>query len=162
VPKEILELMEQTGRNQTPVQFALRWVLNRPEVSCMLSGMSSLEQVQENIRFASEEHANTLSPKELQLYQAAKEFYQSKTKVNCTQCGYCMPCPQKIPISFILELYNDACMYNATRDSQRMYRVFVNSEYRGNQCIECGECEEKCPQKIPIAVTLKEAHRLLN
>lgn len=162
VPKEILELMEQTGRSQTPAQFALRWVLNRPEVSCMLSGMSSLEQVEENIMFASEEHANTLSPKELQLYQAAKEFYQSKIKVNCTQCGYCMPCPQKIPISFILELYNDACMYDAVRDSQRMYRVFVNPEYRGNQCTECGECEEKCPQKIPIAVTLKEAHRLLN
>jgi predicted aldo/keto reductase-like oxidoreductase len=162
VPEEILKLIEQTGRSQSPAQFSLRWVLNRPEVSCVLSGMSSLEQVQENIRFASEEHVNTLSPKELQLYQAAKEFYQSKIKVNCTQCGYCMPCPQKIPISFILELYNDACMYDAVRGSRRMYRVFVNPEYRGNQCTECGECEEKCPQKIPISVTLKKAHQLLN
>ena len=162
VPGEILTLIQKTGRNQSPAQFAMRWVLNRPEVSCVLSGMTSLEQVQENIRFSSKEHVNTLSPKELQLYQKAKAIYQSKIRVNCTQCGYCMPCPQKIPISFILELYNDACMYDAVRDSQRMYKVFVKPENRADQCTECGECEEKCPQKIPIAVILKEAHELLN
>jgi predicted aldo/keto reductase-like oxidoreductase len=162
VPGEILELIRKTGRNQSPAQFALRWVLNRPEVSCVLSGMSSLEQVQENIRFSSQVHVNTLSPKELQLYQRAKAMYQSKIKVNCTQCGYCMPCPQKIPISFILELYNDACMYDAIRDSQWMYRVFVKPENRADQCTECGECEEKCPQKISIAATLKKAHELLD
>jgi predicted aldo/keto reductase-like oxidoreductase len=130
-------------------------------VSCVLSGMNSLEQVKRNIEFAGAEHRNTLTPEDLELYARAKEFYQSRTKVNCTQCGYCMPCPQKIPISFILELYNDACMYDAVEDSKRMYRVFVKPENQADQCTECGECMEKCPQHIEIVDFLKEAHRLL-
>lgn len=158
VPDEVSNIIKQAGRVQTPAEFALRWVLNRREVSCVLSGMSSLEQVKENIRFASDEHVNTLTHEEFQLYTRAKEFYRSKTKVNCTQCGYCMPCPQKIPISFILELYNDACMYDAHADSRWMYKVFIKPEFRADQCTQCKECEEKCPQKIPIAEVLEQAH----
>jgi predicted aldo/keto reductase-like oxidoreductase len=161
VPKEVLDIIARSRWKQTPAEFALRWVFNRPEVSCVLSGMSSLEQVKRNIGFAADDHRNSLTPKELALYARAKEFYQSRTKVGCTQCGYCMPCPQKIPISFILELYNDACMYDAIQDSQRMYKVFVKPENRADQCTECGECEEKCPQNIQIMDSLKEAHRLL-
>ncbi|MGB7054264.1 MAG: aldo/keto reductase [bacterium] len=161
VPKEVLNIIEQSQWKQTPAEYALRWVLNRPEVSCVLSGMSSLEQVKRNIGFAADDHRNSLTPAELALYARAKEFYQSRTKVDCTQCGYCMPCPQKIPISFILELYNDACMYDAVEDSRWMYRVFVKPENRADQCTECGECEEKCPQHIQIMDSLEEAHRLL-
>jgi predicted aldo/keto reductase-like oxidoreductase len=162
VPDEVLSIIRQSRWPQTPAQFALRWILNRPEVSCVLSGMSSLNQVEENIAFASHEYVDTLTPNELRLYAQAKEFYLGRTKVNCTQCGYCMPCPQKIPISFILELYNDACMYDAVGDSQRMYKIFVRPENRADQCTECGECEEKCPQSIPIINVLKEAQRLLH
>ena len=161
VPPEVLSLINESGRVQTPAEFALRWVLNRPEVGCVLSGMSTLEQVQANVSFASEEHIDSLSPHELKLYDKAKKFYHSRTKVNCSQCGYCQPCEQKIPISFILDLYNDACMYDATEDSSWAYRVFIKPENKGDQCIECGECEEKCPQKIPITELLKEAHELL-
>jgi len=161
VPNEVLNIIRQSRWPQTPAEFALRWVLNRSEVGCVLSGMSSLHQVKENIAFASNEHVNTLTPSEIRLYAQAKEFYLGRTKVNCTQCGYCMPCPQKIPISYILELYNDACMYDAVGDSQRMYKVFVKPENRADQCTECGECEEKCPQHIPIVDVLKEAQRLL-
>jgi predicted aldo/keto reductase-like oxidoreductase len=161
VPEEVRGTIKQSRWEQTPSDFALRWILNRPEVSCVLSGMNSLEQVKRNIEFAGAEHRNTLTPEDLELYARAKEFYQSRTKVNCTQCGYCMPCPQKIPISFILELYNDACMYDAVEDSKRMYRVFVKPENQADQCTECGECMEKCPQHIEIVDFLKEAHRLL-
>jgi predicted aldo/keto reductase-like oxidoreductase len=162
VPDEVLEIVNHAGRRQTPAEFALRWILNRPEVSCVLSGMSSLEQVKENIRFAAAEHVNTLKDNEFPLYSRAKEFYRAKTKVNCTQCGYCTPCPQKIPISFVFELYNDACMYNAFEDSRWMYKVFIKPEQRADQCTQCKECEEKCPQKIPIAEVLDDCHRLLS
>lgn len=161
VPDKVANIIKQTDCRQTAAEFALRWILNRPEVSCVLSGMSSLEHVRENIRFASEEHVNTLKAEDFHLYARAKEFYRSKTKVNCTQCGYCMPCPQKIPISFILELYNDACMYNAIEDSQWMYKVFIKPENRADQCTQCKECEEKCPQKIPIAEVLEDCHKAL-
>jgi predicted aldo/keto reductase-like oxidoreductase len=158
---EVADTIKQTGRTQTAAEFALRWLFNRPEVCCVLSGMSSLEQVKENITFASEEHTNTITPQEMKLYKKARTFYRKRTKVNCTQCGYCMPCPQKIAIPFILELYNDACVYEAYDNSQWMYEVFVKPENRADQCTECRECEEKCPQKIPIAECMKKAHETL-
>lgn len=158
VPQQVSNIIEKTGRKQTAAEFALRWLLNRPEISCVLSGMSSIEQVKENIAFASEEHVSTIRPEEMKFYTQAKQVYRSRTKVNCTQCGYCLPCPQKIAIPFILELYNDAHMYDALGDSQRMYKVFVAPENRADQCTECGECEEKCPQKITIAECMKHAH----
>lgn len=162
VPAEVLNIIKKSGRVQTPTEFALRWVYNRPEVSCVLSGMSSMDQVKENIQLASHDYVGTLGAKDLALYRKAKDFYRSKTRVNCTQCGYCMPCPQGIPISFIMELFNDACMYDAVADSQRAYKIFILPEHRADQCTRCGECEEKCPQKIPIAESLEEAHILLS
>lgn len=161
VPEEVLDIIRRSKWKQTPAEFALRWVLNRPEVSCVLSGMSSVEQVKANIEFASQDHRDTLTRDELVLYEQARGIYESRTKVACTQCGYCMPCARKIPISFILELYNDTCMYDAVEDSRWSYRVFVKPENRADQCTQCGECEEKCPQHIEIMDALKEAHRLL-
>lgn len=162
VPDEVKNLIKQTGRIQIPAEFTLRWLLNRVEVSCVLSGMSTLEQVKQNIQFASEKHIGTLSRDELALYDKAKAFYRAKTAVSCTQCGYCMPCPQKIPISFIFELYNDVHMYDAVDNSRWMYKVFIRSENQADNCTACGECEEKCPQKISIAEHLEKAHKILS
>jgi predicted aldo/keto reductase-like oxidoreductase len=162
VPAEVMKIITKSAWPQTPAQFALRWVLNRPEVACVLSGMSTLEQVRENIAFASGEHRNSLNGEEMVLYARAKQYYRSRTKVYCTQCGYCSPCPEDIPISFVLELYNDACMYDAIQGSRRAYSVFIKPESRADKCTRCGECEEKCPQKIRISEVLEEAHTLLN
>ena len=162
VPEEVLDLIGQTGRRQSPAEFALRWIYNRPEVSCILSGMSALDQVETNIKFASIDHRHTLTPDELAIYEKAKKFYRARTVVNCTQCGYCQPCAQGIPISFILELYNDAYMYDAIDNSGWMYEVFIKPENRADKCTECGECEEKCPQKIKIADHLAKAHKFLS
>ncbi len=161
VPDGVVNLISQTGRVQTPAEFALRWLYNRAEVSCVLSGMSTLEQVKANIRFASKEHMGTLTPEESAIYEKVKKFYRTRTAVNCTQCGYCMPCAQGIPISFIFELFNDAHMYDALENSRWMYSVFIKSGNRADKCIACRECEEKCPQKILIAETLEKAHALL-
>ncbi len=161
VPEEVLNMIRQSRYKQTPAEFALRWLYNRPEVSCVLSGMSSTEHVKENIEVASEEHEGTLTVQDLALYASVKQLYRIRTKINCTQCGYCMPCSQNIPIPFILELYNDAYVYNAIENSKWMYSVFVKPEKRADQCTECGECEEKCPQKIPIAECMKKAHEIL-
>jgi hypothetical protein len=161
VPQEVLDIIKKTGRNQTPAQFALRWLYNMPEVNCVLSGMSTLEQVEENARFASEDHRGTLTERELDAYAEASAFYQSRTKVNCTQCGYCMPCPNHIPIAFILDLYNDVFMYDALEESQWAYSHFISPEGSAEHCKECGECEEKCPQKVPIMEALRDAHELL-
>ena len=152
------EIIARTGRDQSAAQFALRWLFNRSEVSCVLSGMSSLDEVRENIEFASHDHIGTLSDEEMKLYAEARAVYQKRTRINCTQCGYCMPCEQKIPISFILELYNDAYMYDARDNSRRAYRVFIKPENRPYKCTQCGTCEERCPQNVPIIESLQEAH----
>lgn len=162
VPTEVMNIIKKSGYEQTPAEFALRWLYNRSEVSCILSGMSSMDQVKKNIAFASHDYVGTLSAQDLALYVEARDFYRSKTRVNCTQCGYCIPCAQGIPIPFILELYNDAYMYDSLKESQRAYTVFIKPEHRADHCTVCGECEEKCPQKIPIAEFLEKAHTVLS
>jgi predicted aldo/keto reductase-like oxidoreductase len=130
-------------------------------VCCVLSGMTTLDHVKQNVKFASIEHRDTLSHQEKKLYAQAKSFFKARTKVPCTECGYCSVCPQKIPIPYILNLYNDAHMYDAFEQSRWMYRVFIKPENRADNCTACGECEEKCPQNIKIAQVLEKAHQEL-
>lgn len=162
VPAGVVDIIKKTGRKQTPPQFAFRWLWNKPDISLVLSGMTTMKQVKENIRFASQEHRGTITEKELKIYAEAKKFYKSRIAVNCTECGYCTPCKQKVSIPFILGLYNDAHMYNAVRQSRWAYNVFVGPKHDGSQCTACGECEKKCPQDIPIIKTLKKAHKELS
>jgi predicted aldo/keto reductase-like oxidoreductase len=160
-PPEIIRIITETGRTQTAAEFALRWLLDRPDVCCVLSGMTTLDHVKQNVKFASIEHRDTLSHQEKKLYAQAKSFFKARTKVPCTECGYCSVCPQKIPIPYILNLYNDAHMYDAFEQSRWMYRVFIKPENRADNCTACGECEEKCPQNIKIAQVLEKAHQEL-
>ncbi|MEO0128158.1 MAG: 4Fe-4S dicluster domain-containing protein, partial [candidate division WOR-3 bacterium] len=161
VPEEVLNIIARSKFKQKPVEFAFRYLYNRPEVSCVLSGMSTIEQVKQNIEFASVEHRDTLTEDELKLYEQAKKFFKSRTKINCTGCNYCSDCPQKIPISFIFEIYNDAYMYNAFVESKGMYKKFIKDERKADKCTECGQCENRCPQKIGIINELKNAHTVL-
>jgi|YelNatPaOPRAMG01_1025707.scaffolds.fasta_scaffold61105_3 predicted aldo/keto reductase-like oxidoreductase len=161
VPQEVLNIIAQSRFLQSPVEFAFRFLYNRPEVTCVLSGMSSMEQVKQNIEFASQNHINTLDNRELELYNQARIVYKSRIKINCTDCGYCMPCPQGIPISFIFELLNDFYIYDATEESRMFYNKFIKPENHADKCTECGQCEEKCPQKIEIVKELKIAHKVL-
>ncbi len=159
VPEEVLKIISRSKFRQTPAEFAFRYLYNRPEVSCVLSGMSSMEQVKQNIEFASTEHRNTLDKSELKLYKEAKKFFKSRIKVNCTGCNYCAECPQKIPIPFVFEIYNDAYMYNAFDESKRIYKMFIEDEQKADRCTECGQCEERCPQKIEIIKKLRTIHK---
>ncbi len=160
VPEEVLNIIARSKFKQTPAEFAFRYLYNRPEVSCVLSGMSSMEQVKQNISFASLEHRNTLTKEELRLYEEAKNFYKSRIKINCTGCNYCADCPQEIPISFIFEIFNDAYMYNAFDESKWMYKNFIKDERKADKCTECGQCEDRCPQKIEIIKELKKTHSI--
>jgi len=162
VPSTITRIIERTGRKQTAAEFALRWIYDRPEVCCVLSGMTMMDHVKQNIEFASVDHRYTLSLHEKKLYSQAKKFFKARTKVSCSECGYCAVCPQKIPISFILNMYNDAHVYGAFEQSQWMYRVFIKPENRADNCTVCGDCEEKCPQNIPIMSVLEKAHKELS
>jgi len=139
----------------------LRWVWNHPEVTVVLSGMSTLEQVVQNVAYAESGLPNSLSQDELNLFGKVEKEYKKRIKVPCTGCRYCLPCSSNVSIPECFELYNQACEFNSPDLAGFNYKLVLGGMFTGNpgfasQCQECGECEEKCPQGVPIREHLKE------
>ena len=162
-PKPVAKVWASAPQKRTPAEWALLWVWNHPEVSVVLSGMSTMEQVVENVASAGHSGPDTLTADELALIEQAREAYRSLGPVACTSCRYCMPCSNGVEISRIFELYNEAVMYDDARTARFFYRgpTGLKEEQRADQCIDCGECLEDCPQQIPIPEWLQKAHELL-
>jgi uncharacterized protein len=161
VPDDVRELWAGAKVQRTPAEWALRWVCNHPEVSVVLSGMSSMEQLEENMETVSDARPNSLTDDELALIDEVRDIYLSRMKVNCTECGYCVPCPSEVAIPRVFGLYNDASMYESVEGASRSYSSMLESGKGAPSCVECGQCEEACPQNIPIIETLKRAHEYL-
>ncbi|MBW2433837.1 MAG: aldo/keto reductase [Deltaproteobacteria bacterium] len=161
IPNSVTELWESAVTLRSPADWALQWVWNHAEVSVLLSGMSTIEQVIENLAGAERSGADTLSKQELILIDKVREEYRRIAPIACTNCKYCMPCPNGVEIASILEYYNDAIIYDNPGASRFLYRN-LSEDNRADQCVECFECEEKCPQGLPISEHLKEAHAWLN
>ena len=156
---EMKKIWNKARTKRTPVEWALRWIWNLPEVSTVLSGMSNIEQIKDNIKFAEDAFPNSLTKEELNLVEKVKQVYESKTKVDCTSCKYCIPCPVEIAIPRIFGLYNDMEMYGTKKESSSWYSHIIKNQNDASKCTECGQCEEACPQKLSIIKYLKEAHR---
>ena len=161
IPESVAVLWESAKAHRTPADWALQWIWNHSEVSVLLSGMSTMEQVIENLDSADRAGAGTLSKEELILIDKVREEYRRIAPIACTNCKYCMPCPNGVEIATILEYYNNAIIYDNPRASRFLYGN-LSDDKRADQCVECFECEEKCPQGIPISERLKEAHAWLN
>jgi predicted aldo/keto reductase-like oxidoreductase len=161
VPTEVQSLLNSSPEKRTPAEWAFRWVWNHQEVSTVLSGMNSLDQVRDNIRAAEKGEANSLSTKEIALLNQARAVYRRMFRVDCTGCGYCMPCPAGVNIPSNLALYNDVLVFNDPTGVM-VYNAFLSSEQKASSCTECGECEEKCPQNIQIREELKKVHLTLH
>ena len=163
LPEEAKKLIKEDSSGYTAPELAFRWLWNQPEVTCVLSGMNSLEMVQENCRVASEMEAGTLSEESLALVQKIRDIFLAATKVGCTECRYCMPCPKNVNIPAIFRCYN--LMYSENKSSGRReyyQTVALNGDPSfASQCIQCGKCEQHCPQHIPIREKLKEADKAL-
>lgn len=163
LPEEAKKLIKEDPSGYTAPELAFRWLWNQPEVTCVLSGMNSLEMVQENCRVASEMEAGTLSEESLTLVQKIRDIFLAATKVGCTECRYCMPCPKNVNIPAIFRCYN--LMYSENKSSGRReyyQTVALNGDPSfASQCIQCGKCEQHCPQHIPIREKLKEADKAL-
>jgi predicted aldo/keto reductase-like oxidoreductase len=159
VPEEVQAFWDQSSVKRTPAEWALRWVLNHPEVTVVLSGMGLMDHVVENVRVAADAGPNSLTEKERGIIDQAKEFYLNRTKVKCTGCDYCMPCPAGVAIPQLFSQYNEASIYNLdpTRVAQN-YKKMVDEQKGADQCVECGQCEEACPQNLTIRQYLKDLH----
>ena len=161
VPPSVQEIWEGAPVQRTPAEHALQWVWNQPEVSVVLSGMSTFEQVQQNVESAGRSGAGVLTAEELALYDRAREAYEALCPIPCTDCKYCLPCPSGVNIPRVFDIYNGAMIYDSLERARFVYNNFVNEDERANFCIECGECLEKCPQQIEIPDWLAKAHEVL-
>lgn len=156
---QIKEIWNESDIKRTPAEWALKWLFNNNQVSVVLSGMSTIDQVIENINIADNSTPNTLSQKELDLVDRVTTIYNDKIKVGCTGCEYCLPCPSKVAIPNIFELYNNIYVFGAEDTSKTSYNKL--KERDASSCIECGACENLCPQHLTIINYLKEADKAL-
>ena len=143
--------------------LALRFVLSNPNVSIALSGMSTMQQVEENVETAAGQAA--LSPEDLKAIDRQLARLQKMADLYCTGCDYCIPCPNEVNIPRIFGIYNQARVYGLWDHAKRRYgnlrETAPKNGMAADACTDCAECEEKCPQNIPIREQLKEAHHAL-
>ncbi len=162
VPDAIAGVWAQSTHAWKPAEWALQWVWNQPEVSVVLSGMSAMEQVEENLISAGRSQIGGLNAEDEELIDKVRNAYHSLVPIPCTQCEYCLPCPSGVAIPRIFNLYNNAIMYDAAGGPRWAYANQVKAENRADNCTECGECEVACPQNIEIINWLKIAGEYLS
>ena len=163
IPDEIRDAFDEAIVKRTPAEWALRWVWNHPEVSVVLSGMSNMDDLKENLRISSDAQSNSLSKKELIVIDYAKKVFNDKLEVGCTGCGYCLPCPQGVNIPENFAKYNDYHLFGTPETKERFkfgYEMGLLNGERASACNECGECEKLCTQEIQIMKELKKVKNL--
>lgn len=163
LPPAAREVLDQSVRGWSAAEWGLRWLWDQSEVTCVLSGMNSLEMVEENCRVASEAEAGALTDDDLSTIEQVKMAIQESMRVGCTGCGYCMPCPQGVDIPALFRCYNH--MYTEGKNAGRQeywQTVSLRKEKAfARQCVGCGKCERHCPQGISIREQIHIADREL-
>ncbi len=158
-PEQVAKVWQHSSRKRTLAEWALLWVWNLPEVSVVLSGMSAMEQVVENVAVADHSVPGMLTDDDLALIDRVREAWSGLSPVPCTKCGYCMPCPSEVFIPRNFMLYNLHKVFGLTDAARNWYKMMGGELLLGKRasfCTECGECLEKCPQKIDIPERMKD------
>jgi predicted aldo/keto reductase-like oxidoreductase len=156
-PKEIQEFWDKVGTKRTPADWALQWVWNHPEVSVVLSGMSTFQQVKENLGSADRSSVDKLTVKELSVIRQVRRKYKRLGFIGCTGCRYCMPCPRGVNVPEIFSLYNEYYIRNEDDEIKSKYWEHITPESQAKRCERCGKCEELCPQHLEIREILNRA-----
>ena len=163
LPETALKIFRDFPRQHTPAQWAFRWLWNQKEVTCVLSGMNSLEMVRENMDTASQTRVGEMGEAEENMLAEVVRAINAKMKVGCTGCGYCMPCPKHVDIPGTFAAYNRRY---AESKFWGLAEYFMCTALRqtstaASNCIGCGKCESHCPQQLPIRQALKQAEKEL-
>ncbi|MCH5265602.1 MAG: aldo/keto reductase [Lachnospiraceae bacterium] len=163
LPEDALGIFEQYPVKRSPVQWALRWLWNQPEVTCVLSGMNSVEMVEDNVQTAASVKAGEMTEEDEKMLQRVVSAINAKMKVGCTGCGYCMPCPKNVDIPGTFAAYNR--YYTERRftawKEYIMCTAMRKTSSAASNCVRCGKCETHCPQNIEIREQLKNARKKL-
>lgn len=157
LPKPAAEIFRESGYDRSPAEWGLRWIFDHPEVSVVLSGMNAMEQIRENVRIAEEAQPGCMSKEEQAVIGRVREKLAEVTKVPCTGCGYCMPCPAGVDIPVCFRCYNvrfSDGWFNGMRE-YFMCTTLRSKQTNASKCVGCGRCEQHCPQGIPIRKELK-------
>jgi predicted aldo/keto reductase-like oxidoreductase len=161
-PPAIEKIWAKSETSRSPVAWALLWLWNNPEVTLVLSGMNEEAHIDENIALAEQGCPAVLDSTELELVVQAANTYRELMKVGCTGCGYCMPCPANVSIPICFEMYNKLHMFNQPDAARFGYAIRMSGDLTNgvsgyaSQCVQCGQCVDKCPQQIPIPDVLAQ------
>ena len=155
---EIKVIIRDSKIEKAAPMWAFKFLYNKDEIDVVLSGMSTIEQVIDNLKIADNEGIpNSMTSEEEETLNKLKVEFKSKIKVNCTGCKYCIPCPVGVDIPKCFELLNNSSMFNDIETPKSKYNAFVVSENaQASNCVKCGACEKKCPQHIKIREKLEE------
>ena len=166
MPSEAEEIFKKANPNKSSAQWAMEWVLNNRNITCVLSGMNSFEQLGENLEIAYKTTPLSMSFDDLETVELVKRVMRNSLKINCSTCGYCMPCPQGVNIPECMKIYNEKFLFdhngfvNQSRVDYFQYvgGIMGNSGNAG-KCNGCGKCLRKCPQKLDIISELKKVKK---
>ncbi|WP_237037007.1 aldo/keto reductase [Mediannikoviicoccus vaginalis] len=159
-PEEIKE-MSKKFEPLSYSQVALKFPLSLQNVMTVLSGMNSHKQVEENCEMADSVEYNSLTDEEKEFYKVSRKVYKDRERIGCTACEYCMPCTVEINIPKVFSLWNKAFLYDEEDKSKKDYKEYLKDGVSPEECIECGKCEDICPQHLEIIKGLKDAHEYL-
>ncbi|HVP93143.1 MAG TPA: aldo/keto reductase [Acidobacteriota bacterium] len=156
-PKQVQSLWKKAEIKRTPAELALLWVWNHPEASVALSGMSTMQQVIENVKTANHSVPPTLSQEELRFIGELAQKYKKLGFIGCTGCRYCMPCDSGVSIPEIIAFVNEFYIKDGSEELKTRYHRHVKPENQAEKCVKCGKCEQRCPQQLPIRDILSRA-----
>jgi predicted aldo/keto reductase-like oxidoreductase len=160
LPRKAVDIFMAANRSLTPAAWGLRWLWNQKEVTVVISGMNEMSQVEDNIQTAQSAVPDMLTAAENEAYESVIKIIEASYKIPCTGCNYCIPCPQNVNIPACFAAYNVSHITGMISGIQQYVTstALLNprKNYAASNCIECGACEKKCPQHIPIAKSLKQ------
>lgn len=156
IPDAVKAAWKKSKFDWSPVQRALNWVWDLPATTVNLSGMSNMEQLQENISLANSFQTGRIDVQEQKIYQKVRLEYIHRIAIPCSECRYCMPCPHKVAIPAIFGQYNESLMFGEKEHYRKEYQNWIPEDSRADKCVQCGECLSKCPQHIPIPEWMKK------
>jgi predicted aldo/keto reductase-like oxidoreductase len=158
IPDEVKTLMDTYRENRSLAEWCFRWLYNMPEISVILSGTSTMDQVKDNLHIFEHSSANVMSEQDMDFIHKIQAAYESKKVIGCTGCKYCIPCPQGINIPGVFNFYNNYIYLNKPAGDKLFYQGNIVG---GDKCVSCNNCKEHCPQRLEIPELLKEIHKEL-